>query len=133
MAEKIQVSGTGPKKVQVVGNPRRRIDPAELAASLGGQPCAQRIAANLDPIALAELGTELLRRLRSTGGRPALADATEFCRVPLSAADVQALEKITDQIGKTTGAKPSIGQLASVIVRAYISKTEALEPTSRGR
>jgi hypothetical protein len=43
-------------------------------------------APNLDPLSLAALGSELIKRLRS-GGRPAVADATEICRVPLSAED----------------------------------------------
>src|SRR5438128_12692668 len=76
MAKKVNVIGTQPKRVRVADQPSRRIEPAELAAALGAEPCGERIGANLDPISLAELGTALLRRLRSSGGRPALADAT---------------------------------------------------------
>src|SRR5439155_22374609 len=65
--------------------------------------------------------TQLLERLRSSGGRPALADATVHCRVPLSAEDVQTLEAMVAEIGESTGAKPSVGQLASVIVRLHLN------------
>jgi hypothetical protein len=64
----------------------------------------------------------LLRRLRSSGGRPALADATEFCRVPLSSEDVKGLEKITAQLEESTGSKASAGQVASIIVRDYLTR-----------
>src|SRR5438067_10653117 len=121
MAKKINVVGSHPTRIRVLDKPRRRIEPVELAAALGAEPCGERLGANLDPISLAELGTQLLRRLRSSGGRPALCDATEFCRVPLTAEDMKALEKIGAQIKQKTGAKPSPGQIASIIVRDYLS------------
>src|SRR5438552_16578840 len=132
MAKKVNITGAKPKRIRIVDKPQRRIEPAELAAALGAEACAERIGANLDPISLAELGTQLLRRLRSSGGRPALCDATEFCRVPLSAEDMKALEKISAQIEQKTGAKPSPGQIASIIVRDYL-RTGPSGPTELGR
>jgi hypothetical protein len=121
MAKKINLVGAKPKKIEVVDQPKRRIDPAALAVGLGADPTGQQVPGNLDPIGLAELGTQLLFRLRSSGGRPALEDATINCRVPLSAEDVQMLEAIRSRIGATTGAKPSVGQLVSVIVRRHLT------------
>src|SRR5438445_416641 len=106
MAKRVNIVGVQPKRVRIVDKTTRGIEPTELAAALGAEPCGERLGANLDPISLAELGTELLRRLRSSGGRPALADATEYCRVPLSIEDVEALEKITGQVEQSTGTKP---------------------------
>jgi hypothetical protein len=121
MAKKINIVGAKPKKIEVVDQPKRRIDPADLAAALGANPSGQFPPGNLDPIGLAELGTQLLHRLRSSGGRPALADASINCRVPLSAEDVQTLENMVSHIGASTGAKPSVGQLVSVIVRLHLN------------
>jgi hypothetical protein len=121
MAKKINIVGANPKKIEVVDRPKRRIEPEELAAALGANPCGQQISGDLDPIALAELGTQLLDQLRSSGGRPALADATVNCRVPLSAEDIKTLENMVSRIGESTGAKPSIGQLVSVIVRLHLN------------
>jgi len=121
MPKKVYITGAKPKRIRVTDKPQRRIEPADVAAALGAEPCAERIEANLDPISLAELGTQLLRRLRSTGGRPALSDATEFCRVPLTAEDMKALEKISAQIEQEIGTKPSPGQIVSIIVRDYLS------------
>src|SRR5262245_46022576 len=121
MAKKVNIVGAQAKRVRVVDKPRRRIEPAELAAALGAGPHGERIGGNLDPIGLAEVGAQLLRRLRSSGGRPALVDASEFCRVPLSARDIQLLESMTVEIEKATGMKPSPGQVVSIILRDYLS------------
>ena len=120
MAKKITIVGARPKRVQILNQPKRRIDPAELAVGLGAAPCGEQVSGFLDPIALAELGTQLLQRLRSSGGRPALADATEICRVPLCAEDVIMLETMAAHIGESSGASPSVGQLVSVIVHRYL-------------
>jgi hypothetical protein len=111
-----------------MSHPRRRVEPFDLAKALGAAPRGLRIGGDLDPIALAELGTELIQRLRSSVGRPSLCNATEYCRVPLSPEDVAALEKIIGQIVASTGTKPSVGQLASVIVRNYLSGLESKSP-----
>jgi hypothetical protein len=120
MAKKIEIVGAKPKRIEIADQPKRRFDPAELAAALGANTAGQTTSSP-DIISLAELGTQLLNRLRSSGGRPALADATEICRVPLSAEDFKSLEVITEQIAQASGAKPSPGQVASVIVREYLA------------
>jgi hypothetical protein len=125
MAKKVKIIGAKPKLIRVLDKPQRRIEPAELAAALGARPRAEYVGENLDLISFAELGAQLLRRLRSSGGRPALTDATEFCRVPLSAEDMKALVKMSAQIEQSTGTKPSPGQIASVIVHDYLSSGSA--------
>jgi hypothetical protein len=130
MAKRINIVGAKPKRIGIVNRPKPRLDPAEIAEGLGAVPCGERVAGNLDLIDLAELGTQLLARLRSSGGRPALTDATEICRVPLGVEDFKALEKLTEQIAQTTGTKPSPGQVASVIVRNYLAEASAKAPAS---
>src|SRR4051812_8171216 len=121
MARKINIIGANPKRIEVADQPKRRIEPAELADALGAHPEGQQVAGILDPVSLAELGSQLLQRLRSSGGRPALADTSVNCRVPLSPEDVKTLETLLSHIGASTGVKPSIGQLVSVIVRLYLN------------
>ena len=106
MAKKINIIGAKPKRIEIVNPPRPRLDPAEITEGLGATPCGERIPGNLDPIDLGELGTQLLARLRSSGDRPALTDATEFCRVPLSADDIKTLEGMVAQIEGSSGARP---------------------------
>ena len=112
------------------GTPATRIDPEEFAAAMGAELVAS--VAHLDPITLIELGNELLRRLRSTGGRPALDDATETIRVPLSAGDVAALARVTAMVSGANGAKPSLGQVASAILRLYLAPFTAMEESTDG-
>ena len=133
MAERINIVGAKPKRINIVNQPKPRLDPAEIAEGLGAAPCGERISGKLDLIGLAEIGTQLLGRLRSSGGRPALADATEICRVPLSAEDVKALENLVAEIEKSSGMKPSVGQLVSAIVRSHLNApkspyTPAVDP-----
>jgi hypothetical protein len=122
MAKKVDIVGATPRRIEVADQPKRRINPVELAAALGGSARGRQTRGNVDLLALAELGTQLLDRLRSSGGRPALADATENCRVPLSAADVKTLETMVAEIGASTGSRPSVGQLVSVIVHSYLAE-----------
>ncbi len=125
MAKKITVTGKSARRIDVSGKPQRRIEAEEFAAALGAEPVGDAHAQNLDPVSLASLGSELLKRLRSSGGRPALADATEICRVPLSVEDVKTLEGLVLQVETSSGAKPSIGQLVSVIVRTHLEGLNA--------
>src|ERR1700722_13626045 len=120
MVKKIIETGRPARRIEVSGKPQRRIEPVEFIAALGAEPIGEAHAPNLDPVSLAALGSELLKRLRSNGGRPALADATEICRVPLSSEDVKTLEGLVAQLETSSGTKPSIGQLVSVIVRAHL-------------
>ncbi len=55
MAKRIRVVGAKPKKVAVVDQPKRRIDPTEFAVALGAQPGGVQVRSNLGPVALADL------------------------------------------------------------------------------
>lgn len=66
MAKKINMIGAKPKEIEIIDQPKRSIDPAEFALALDANPTRQQISGNPDPIALAELGTQLLDRLRSS-------------------------------------------------------------------
>ena len=125
MAKKIIETGKPARRIEVSGKAQRRIEPEEFAAAIGAEPIGAAHAPNLDPVSLAALGSELIKRLRSSGGRPALADATEICRGPLSSEDVKTLEGMVAQLESSSGAKPSVGQLVSVIVRAHLQGLNA--------
>ena len=120
MSKKIISVGDKAERIVNTGRALPRIEPSEIAAGLGAEPCGVRGSAPLDPIALAALGNELITRLRSTGGRPALSDASELCKVPLSVEDIAALESIIVAIEKATGRRPSLGQVAGVVLRTHL-------------
>ncbi len=119
-------------RVVDTGRTAPRIEPAEFAAAIGAKPGSEISGGTLDPIALSHIGNELIKRLRSTGGRPALEDATQKCKLPLSASDVAALEQIVDSIEKTTGSRPSIGQIASVLIRFCLNNSRTTPIANHG-
>jgi hypothetical protein len=62
----------------------------------------------------------LIKRLRSTGGRPALEGATERFKVPLGPTDIRDLEKILAHLESETGMRPSLSQIAGIILRVHL-------------
>jgi hypothetical protein len=120
MAKKIKIMGKALDRIEITGAALPRVEPAEFAAALGAEPCGELPSKHPDLISLGEVGNELLRRLRSTGGRPALQGASQRCKVPLSAGDVAGLEHIIDAIEAQTGTRPALGQIASVILRIHL-------------
>jgi hypothetical protein len=51
----------------------------------------------------------------------------------LSEADVKTLENMVSEIGTSTGAKPSVGQLVSAIVRMHLNESQGGSRTSLQR
>ena len=125
MTKKIIATEKPARRIEASEKSQRRIEPENFAAALQAEPVGEVHAANLDPLTLAALGNELIKRLRSSGGRPALVDATEICRVPLRVEDVETLERMIVQLGESNGVKPSVGQLVSVIVRAHLEASKS--------
>jgi hypothetical protein len=125
MAKKIDIVGKSLERINVTGRSLRRVEPAEFAAALGAEPSDTRPSGPLDLISLAKLGNDLIQRLRSTGGRPSLEGATEKCKVPLTPDDVAALTQVADAIEQKTGARPALGQVASVMLRTHLESLKA--------
>ena len=138
MTKKVNIVGKSLEQIESTGRDLPRVEPAEFAAALGAEPCGERHSAHLDLISLGELGNELIRRLRSTGGRPSLEGATERCKVPLSPGDIADLEQIINAIEAKTGTRPALGQIASVILRIHLdmlrdSPAQKRHPTTKSR
>ncbi len=123
--------GKGAERIQNTGPSLARIEPSEFVAAIGAEPCGGPHSQHLDPISLLALGNELLKRLRSTGGRPSLEGATEQCKVPLRPEDVKALEEIAKAIEQETDARPSLGQIASVILKLHLDLLRRQGQTSQ--
>lgn len=120
MEKRITVRGAEAERIEDTGVALPQIDAAEFAAGLGAEPCGAELPRGLSLLSRADLGNELLKQFRSTRGRFAPADATHRCAVPLSQEDVAALADIVTAIERATGARPSLGQIASVVVRLHV-------------
>jgi hypothetical protein len=121
MAEKVNVVGVKSTRVRNTGPTQPRVDPARVAAALGAEALGVSVGKDEGPISLAALGSALLQRLRSTGGRPALEGATQRAKVPLGEDDLVRLEKVAQVLGSLLGFSPSIGQVASVLLNTSLT------------
>ena len=66
---------------------------------------------------LAALRSELLARLRSSGGRPGLRGATRRPKIPVEPADWARLNKAARRLSREWGRSLTAGQLASQLLR----------------
>jgi hypothetical protein len=92
-----------------------RIDPAQVQQALGAEDSAEGLAQVLAPVTLFAVREELVRRLQSRGGRPALAGTTRRAKIPLNDEEWEKLEELAAAIA-SPGFAPSAGQVASVLL-----------------
>jgi len=112
-----RITNTGAKNEKIVntGAVEKRLDPAAVAAALGAEPVAETPLLGRDPITLHAVRTEIFRRLRSSGGRPALEGTTFRPKIPLGEQEWRELESIASAV-TGEGCSPSPGQIASVLL-----------------
>jgi hypothetical protein len=115
MPRKTQDSGKALPIIRDVSATLARIEPDRVAAALGAEASRERLQSRLGPISLLAVRQQLERRLRSTGGRPALAGAVRRTKIPLSAQQWQRLEELAVEFSGPDSA-PSAGQVASVLL-----------------
>jgi hypothetical protein len=62
---RIEVTGTPAKRIEITEKTQRRIEPEEFAKALGAEPLGEPHSPTLDPITLAHLGADIIAK-----GRP---------------------------------------------------------------
>jgi hypothetical protein len=92
-----------------------RVEPARVQEALGADASAERLEEALAPVTLFALREELVKRLQSSGGRPALAGATRRAKIPLNDEEWLQLEELAAAVS-SPGFAPSAGQVASVLL-----------------
>ena len=97
----------------------RSVAPEEIAKALGAE-VVSRENVHGAPIALRVLRQELERRVRSTGGRPALEGATKIQKIPLKPEDWSRLEELSRKLSRPAG------QVASILLH---NQLEAFAPS----
>jgi hypothetical protein len=100
------------------------VEASSLEAPLGARFASESVELRGSPPSLLGVRQELARRLQSSGGRPALDDATRRQKIPLSDQDWERLEALAER-ASTGDLKPTPAQLASVLIRQAL---DALEP-----
>src|SRR5260370_3160767 len=134
MSRKIQTSEVTVRPIRDTGTSLARVDPGQVQVALGAETSAERLEDVLPPITLFALREELVKRLQSSGGRPALAGVTRRAKVPLSDAEGLQLEELAAAVS-SPGFAPSAGQVASGLptlsLRSVTSRaTASLLPSS---
>lgn len=97
----------------------------DVVEAFGGQRLGPVFGNVEDPGMLLAVRDELMRRLRSTGGRPGLS-GTLPQRVQVSAVDWQKIVAIADHI-EVGRHKPSPAQVASILVHLALERVTAAE------
>jgi hypothetical protein len=108
-----------------------RVEPSQVAAALGAEPAAVSLDAALAPITLFAVREELVKRLQSSGGRPALAGTTRRAKIPLSDEEWLQLEELAATIS-SPGFAPSAGQVASVLLTLSVQAVSSRLGESEG-
>ena len=127
MATKLKITSRSLGTIRHAGVAGRSVNPALIAKSLGAAEFVSRKRIQGTPISLHALRRELVGRVRSTGGRPALEGATKIQKIPLKPEDWSRLEELADQLSRQ-GVSATAGQVASVLVH---NQLELLAPSTR--
>jgi hypothetical protein len=118
------VLGDKPKPRLGITEPRsrRRLAPEEIAKGLGAER-AGAVPPGGSPISAYAVRQELYRRLRSTGGRPALTDTDLKPKIPMRKSQWKKLQELARRV-ETDSFHPTPAQIASIILDAGIDQFE---------
>jgi hypothetical protein len=124
MTRKIRTTEVAIPPIRDTAIPLRRIDPAHVQQALGAEESPEGLVEALAPLTLFALREELVNRLHSSGGRPALTGTTRRAKIPLSDKEWEQLEELAATIS-SPGFAPSAGQVASVLLRLSLHSVAA--------
>jgi hypothetical protein len=115
MAKRIVATDSGQKRIRDTSPGVRRVDPAVVAEALGAEETGITPGQRGSPVSSFQVRSELVNRLRSSGGRPALEGATRRVKIPVTESQWQELEELAASF-TDLGFVPSAGQIASVLI-----------------
>ena len=115
------------KRVRDVGPKMRKLDAAEVAKALGGEPTGLKTLGSLAPISLMNVRVALFDRLQSNGGRPSLSGTTRRVKIPISDIEWAKLEAMAAEMS-SEGFSPSPGQVAGVLLSNAIQSVTSDGP-----
>ena len=117
------------RRIRDVSKTVSKVDPAAVKQALGAEDAGVSIG-HYSPVTMIQIRQEIARRLTSSGGRPALAGASQRVKIPLSDHQWSELERIANDISGP-GCKTSAGQVASVIISLSLRAIGSEQRTSR--
>jgi hypothetical protein len=127
MAKKLKISSPSSPRIRHSGATYRVVRSDEVQEALRAETFAYKQDVGAAPISLSVLREDILTRVRSTGGRPALEGATRIQKIPLAPEDWTRLEEIAAHLSRE-GSSATAGQVASLILHRqleYLSATRS--------
>jgi hypothetical protein len=94
---------------------------ADVMTALGGRPLGIQQGDDNAPVALLAIRDSLMRRLRTTGGRPTLSESGPRQRVQVSAEDWRSIVDIASHLAVGRH-KASPAQVASVLIHLALER-----------
>ncbi len=96
------------------------VSPEQVAAHLGAETVDEVAGGKGGMLTKAAIRQQLHKRLRSTGGRPALEGTDRRQKIPLSDEDWQRLVRLAQET-TSDEAKPTPAQVASVLIHQVLN------------
>jgi hypothetical protein len=115
MAKRIVATDSGQNRIVDNGPGARHVDPAVVGEALGAEETGITLGREGSPVSSFQVRSELLNRLRSSGGRPALEGATRRVKIPVTESQWRELEELAASF-TDLGFVPSAGQVASALI-----------------
>ena len=97
-----------------------RVDPQMVARALGADAVLDVLDGG-SPFSLAAVRQELARRLKSSGGRPALEGSVRRQKIPLSDNEWDRLERLSS-VFADSGVRATAGQVARILLSLILEK-----------
>lgn len=119
MAARIKTTSKKSPRIKVMGPRGKRVSPDQIAQALGAEKVPGVVVTQI-PDTLAAVRQELLRRLSSSGGRPALEGTSRRPKIPLDDEDWKRLRQIAEAL-RDDEVRPTAGQVASVLLHRALS------------
>jgi hypothetical protein len=115
MGKRIVATDSAHKSIRDVSAAAGRIQHATVAEALGAEDVKSKFRGQDIAMDAFQLRVELLRRLHSSGGRPALDNAMRRIKIPVTEKQCRDLEDLVESLADLDFA-PSAGQVASVLL-----------------
>ncbi len=125
MTTRIRTASRRAGSVKVTSPRGRKVSVEQVATALGASPVSGRVRAQ-SPGALLAVRQEILSRLSSSGGRPALAGTTRRQKIPLDDEDWDHLRQIAEAL-RDDDVRPTAGQVASVLLHKALDGLDIAE------
>ena len=109
----------GSRKI-IAPRPKSAITPDAFAEAFGAKTLGE-IGEDTNPFSLLHLRDELSKRLRSTGGRPALENAADKWKISVLEEDVEAIKRLSD-MAELEQYKPSPAQIATMLIHMALGR-----------